>query len=298
MSKSNKKDVGKGIRALLSNMDKSDSSVKKEVIGIGQKDLESNQLALKYIEPNPFQPRHEFDQEELDELTSSIKTHGIIQPLAVRKLNSKSYQIISGERRWRAARNLKLEKVPVHILEADDQAMLEIALLENIQRADLNAIEIAISFQQLITDCHLTHEELSERIGKKRSSISNYLRLLKLSPAVQDALKKNQISLGHAKLLAGLEHVENQTNFLGIIIRDDLSVRATENLLKSKKSSRPGLKTQNTSNPQVIDITKKLTEHLGSKVKIDRNTSGKGSIKISFSSDDEFNDIIETMLEN
>lgn len=298
MSKSSKKEVGKGIRALLSNIDKSESGTKKELTDLKGSPIATNQLALKLIEPNPFQPRTEFDEEELAELMDSIKTHGIIQPLAVRKLNKNSFQIISGERRYRAAKKLKLEKVPVHILEADDQSMLEIALLENIQRADLNPLEIALSYQRLIDDCALTHEELSQRLGKKRSSISNYLRLLKLSPSVQKAVKEEQISLGHAKVLAGVELIEIQTLLLGRIIRDDLSVRATEELVRSVNAQRKsGSKNKSPQSPIILDISKKLSERIGTKIQIQRSEKGNGYIRIPFSSDKEFNEIIDTLLD-
>jgi ParB-like partition proteins len=296
MAKSSKKQVGKGIKALLANIEKSEKT------GIPIRRDNNNQpgvireLNIDAIEVNPFQPRTEFNPEDLEDLIQSIKIHGIIQPIAVRKLNANKYQIISGERRWRAAKNNKLKTIPVHIIEADDQEMLEIALLENLQRADLNPMEIAISFQRLIDDCSLTHEQLSERIGKKRSSISNYLRLLKLSPSVQEAIKGQLISMGHAKVLAGLEHIEQQTAILGLIIRDDLSIRATETLIKSKMTASPSHKRETRKDPMIAKITEDLYAHFGSKVTIKRSKSGAGVIKISFQSDDEFNDVIDTIL--
>ena len=298
MSKSNKKDVGKGIRALLANIDKTEKSGKAGSSSLKKIDVKENQIQLDFLEPNPFQPRRDFDAEELEELKESIATHGIIQPLAVRKLNEKKFQIISGERRWRAAKELKLKKVPVHILKADDQAMLEIALLENIQRADLNPIEIALSYQRLITDCKLTHKDLSERLGKKRSSISNYLRLLKLSPSVQEAIKSNQISMGHAKVLAGIDLIEKQTLILGKIIAGDLSVRATEALLKtSVKKSKKSKPDKDEFHAEIGKISDKLSEKIGSKIKITRDSKGRGNVKIPFNSDKEFNDIIDILLD-
>lgn len=296
MSKSNKKEVGKGIRALLSNIDKKEKSQRSYATAGENK--ESRELPLKQIEANPFQPRREFDEEQLEELVTSISTHGIIQPIAVRKLSSKTYQIISGERRWRAAKQLKLEKVPVHIIEADDQTMLEMALLENIQRADLNPIEISISYQRLIDECSLTHEELSSRLGKKRSSITNYLRLLKLSPSVQNALKNNQISLGHAKVLGGVDRIEIQTMFLGKIITDDLSVRATEGLIKSASTTTGSSGQASPKDANLESLKNKLSEYLGSRAQISRNNKGMGAIKIPFSSDDELNDIVEAIMDN
>lgn len=298
MSKSSKKDMGKGIRALLSNIEKTDKVKNSNAQSTFTDELNTNKLEISKIEPNPYQPRIHFAPEELSELIDSIKIHGIIQPIAVRKLNKNSYQIISGERRWRAAKKLELFTVPVHILEADDQAMLEIALLENIQRSDLNPIEVSISYQRLINECNLTHEELSERLGKKRSSISNHLRLLKLSPSVQDAIKDRKISLGHAKVLAGVDRIELQTFLLGKILSEDLSVRATENALKVIETPKtaPEQKTSSTD-LEIQKIEKRLTEHLGSKAKIIRAKNGSGSIKIVFGSDDELNDIIEYIVD-
>jgi len=300
MSKSNKKDVGKGIRALLSNIEKQETGSKKDLnvkptLDNGPK----NKLALKLIVPNPFQPRTNFDDNDLEELVQSIKIHGIIQPIAVRKLNNKSYQIISGERRWRAAKRLKLTEVPVHILEADDQAMLEMALLENIQRADLNPIEISLTYKRLLDECKLTHEELSERVGKKRSSITNHLRLLKLSPAVQEALKEKTISLGHAKVIAGIDLIENQTLILGKILQGGLSVRSTEAAVKALSSTtRSTSKKKNEELPIIVQLRRKLSERLGTKVQISRDDSGKGAIRIPFGNDDEFNDIIDTIIDS
>ncbi len=294
MSKSNKKEVGKGIRALLSNIDKKEKAKSHPAASALNV---SRELPIKQIEANPFQPRREFDEEQLEELVTSISTHGIIQPIAVRKLNGKTYQIISGERRWRAAKQLKLEKVPVHIIEADDQTMLEMALLENIQRADLNPIEISISYQRLIDECALTHEELSSRLGKKRSSISNYLRLLKLSPSVQSALKSSQISLGHAKVLGGVERIEMQTMYLGEILTNDLSVRATESLIKNRSTKNAASQSPNPKDANLESLKNQLSEYLGSKVHISRNIKGIGTMKIPFSSDDELNDIIEAIMD-
>ena len=299
MSKSSKKDVGKGIRALLSNIEKGGNTevVKKKFEHL--EEVEENELSIKLIEPNPFQPRKEFNEEELKDLIQSVKTHGIIQPIAVRRLNASSYQIISGERRYRAAKALKLKTVPVHILKVNDQSMLEIALLENIQRSDLNPIEIAISYQRLIDECKLTHEELSERLGKKRSSISNYLRVLKLSPSVQESLKNNQISLGHAKALGGISEIEIQTFLLGKILSDELSVRATEQLIKSYSSNnKTRSKQAKNVDPLLNSVINRLSEHLGSKVRIKTDSKGKGVIQIPFGSNNELNDIIDLIIDS
>lgn len=297
MSKTNKKEVGKGIRALLANIDSLEKGKNTKTVAPKKITIRDNEIDLKYLVPNPFQPRKEFDRQELNELVQSIKIHGIIQPIAVRRLNSKNYQIISGERRWRAAKELRLEKVPVHILEADDQSMLEIALLENVQRADLNPMEIAVGYERLIQESTLTHEELSERVGKKRSSISNYIRLLKLSPSVQEAIKENKITLGHAKVLAGIERREMQTLLLGRILENDLSVRSTEAIARSTISSKKTNFKIEPKNQMVEKINRELSEKFGKKINITRSQKGSGFIKIPFSSDDEFNDIIDSLLE-
>ena len=298
MAKSDKKAVGQGIKALLSNIDKKNIRTKAPEKHLLTKEEGSLKVSIDYLEPNPWQPRREFDEEKLNELAESIKIHGIIQPIAVRRLNARSYQIISGERRWRAAKSIDLKEIPVNIISADDQTMLEIALLENIQRDDLNPMEVALSYQRLIDECELTHEDLSERLGKKRSSISNHLRLLKLSPSVQDAVRTQSISMGHAKVLAGVERIENQTFLLGEILKNQLSVRATENLIKYEKSSSSRRSDEgHTKDPNLVRLEKQLSEHLGTRVSIQYKPSGKGKILIPFSSNDELADITESLID-
>jgi ParB family chromosome partitioning protein len=297
-----KAEIGKGIKALLANIDAEDKTRKKKS-GAGK--IESSEstsigtVPVDWIEPNPFQPRKEFEEEELDELISSIKTFGVVQPITVRRLSSKEFQLISGERRWRASKAAGLDDIPAYIREADDQAMLEISLLENIQRTDLNAIEIALSYQRLIDECELTHEELSERLGKKRSSITNYLRVLKLPAPVQQALKSKAISIGHAKILAGVAKTENQLFLLERILLDSLSVRGTEKALQKllQPVDLSKIKAVETILPEIRKIRDKLSDQVGSKVDIVRSSKGKGTIKIHFSSDNEFNDIIDSLLD-
>lgn len=301
MSKSNKKAVGQGIKALLSNIDKKQNKKSSPQSHLLVEKADPAVVEIKYLEANPWQPRKDFDHDKLEELAYSIKTHGIIQPIAVRRLNSTSYQIISGERRWRAAKKIGLKSVPVHIIEADDQTMLEVALLENIQRDDLNHMEVALSYQRLIDECNLTHEDLSERLGKKRSSISNHLRLLRLSPSVQEALREDKITMGHAKALAGVERLEIQTMLLGNILNNELSVRDTESLVR--KSKAPNTKNRDDkSNEQIDPNVKKLEDdlslHLGAKAKIKASRSGSGQLVINFRNNDELSDIIEAILDN
>jgi len=299
MAKSNKKAVGQGIKALLANIDKKSSSDKTPEKHILAKDESTIKILTEYLEANPWQPRREFNEEKLQELTESIKIHGIIQPIAVRKLNSQSYQIISGERRWRAAKSLDIKEIPVYVISADDQTMLEIALLENIQRDDLNPLEVALSYQRLIDECELTHEDLSERIGKKRSSITNHLRLLRLSPSVQDAVRTQSISMGHAKVLAGVERIENQTFLLGEILKNQLSVRATENLVKAKKVSTPssGTRSVSSKDPNLERLERQLSEHLGTRVSITYSAAGRGKITIPFKSNTELSDITDSLID-
>ena len=288
-----KKEIGKGIRALLANIEQENNSAPETT----QTENKANvAVDINLIEANPFQPRTEFDEEKLSDLCESIKTFGVIQPITLRKLSNKKYQIISGERRWRASKLAGLTEVPAYVREADDQGMLEMALLENIQRADLNALEVAISYQRLIDECDLTHEELSHRLGKKRSSISNYLRVLKLSPSAQKALKMDRISLGHAQVLAGVDPIENQIGILEEILSKELS-RATERLIQSKGTSSGGTgATSKEIHPEVRKYQDQLSDKVGRKVAISRNDKGKGSIKINFKNDHELNQIMESLL--
>ena len=231
-----KKELSRGIRALLSNIeDKTSLPQTKEIV----KELSSSitEISLEDIEINPFQHRTEFDPEELVNLAKSIKTYGLIQPITVRSLGGNKFQLISGERRLRASKMAGLNAVPAYIRIADDQGMLEMALVENIQRSELNAVEVAISYQRLIDECKLTHEELSGRVGKNRSTITNYIRLLKLPHVIQAGVKKDQISMGHARALAGVDNVSLQLTYFHRTVENKLSVRALEQLIRGGESS-------------------------------------------------------------
>jgi len=294
-----KKELGRGIKALLSNIESNNSQLEQR---LESKTANSTSLIkLSKIEANPDQPRRKFDKEALKELADSIKIHGIIQPITVRKFGGNNYQIISGERRYRAAKLAKLDKVPVYIREADDVALLEMALIENIQRADLNAMEIAISYQRLIEECDITHEELSNRVSKKRSTVSNYVRLLKLPPKVQAALKNQKISMGHARVIAGIDDTTAQLILLDKIIGEGLSVRSAETASKSKlapTSSRAKKSATSGLTSDVVKIRDQISAKLGSKVSIERSSTGKGKFVIPFKSDNDFNDIIDAILED
>jgi ParB family chromosome partitioning protein len=252
------------------------------------------EIELTKIETNPFQPRSDFDGMMLRELADSIKSQGIIQPITVRKLGFDKYQLIAGERRFRASQLAGLERVPAFIRVANDEQMLELALIENIHRQELNAIEIAISYQRLIEECQLTQEKLSERIGKNRSSIANTLRLLKLPPTVQVALRDGFITTGHARALITVESEEQQEALLKTIIAKGLNVRQVEELVRTMdKKPTQKVRVETASMPEkFLETPAVLSEKLGAKVSLKRNNKGQGSIVISFKNDQELERII------
>ena len=255
-----------------------------------------DEISLSLIEANPFQPRTRFEEESLHELAMSMKEIGIIQPVIVRQKDDGKYQLIAGERRLRAAGIIGMETIPAYIRKADDQGLLEMALVENIQREDLDAIEIAISYQRLMDECSLTHENLSERIGKKRSTISNYIRLLKLPAEIQLGIKHRQISMGHAKSIISVDDPDTQLELYNNIINNDLSVRRVEEIVRNRDDMRPaGTPTKKLRNPDPGEYGA-LRDHLagffGTDVEFRRNNSGKGKIVIPFSSNDELERIV------
>ena len=284
---SNKKVLGKGLSALLE-----DSNSINNLPESSTPSNNINELPLSNIEINPFQPRADFDQEKLEELATSIKIHGVIQPITVKDLGQGQFQLISGERRLRASKMADKKTIPAYIKSANDQESLEIALIENIQREDLNAIEIAENYLRLIDECELTQEALSLRVGKKRSTVSNYLRLLKLPVEIQKSIKEKGISMGHAKAIINIENSYIQIKLFKRILRENLSVRQTELIVKSlnqediKNENKPTL----TSAQQLIQD--KLSSFLTSRVQIKPKKRGKGDILISYFSEAEFNRII------
>lgn len=287
-----KKELGKGIRALLSDIDNTPEEEKDVLV----REL-ANSIAtipLDLIDVNPYQPRNEFDIDALNELASSIKVHGLIQPITVRRISNNSYQLISGERRLRASKLSGLKEIPAYIRIANDQELLEMALIENIQRENLNAIEVSISYQRLMDECDLTHEKLSERIGKNRSTVTNYLRLLKLPPEVQDSIKNKKLSMGHARALVGVADPALQLMLHKQIVDEGLSVRAVENLIR--KFNEPSASKNKKKNVLPIEyqkVSENLTEVFGTKVDIKLQSKGKGQIIINFGSTDELNRIID-----
>ncbi len=255
-----------------------------------------DEISLGAIEANPFQPRTRFEEESLQELAASIRELGIIQPIIVRKKDDGRYQLIAGERRFRAAGMAGLETIPAWIRTADDQELLEMALVENIQREDLDAIEIAISYQRLLDECSLTQESLSERVGKKRSTVSNYIRLLKLPAEIQLGIKHRQISMGHARSIINIDDPEAQLDLYNKIITNDLSVRKVEEMVRNHGTEKPQAGTAKDAPKSDLDGYDSLRDHLagffGTSVQFRRNDKGKGKIVIPFGSNDELERIV------
>lgn len=298
--KLSKGDFGKGIRALLANPVELEQAVQENPQAVVRQLTHTVALLpLEQIEANPFQPRTDFDQEALNELAESIRVHGLIQPVTVRRLNDRSYQLISGERRFRACQLAGLTEIPAYVRLANDQQMLEMALIENIQRQDLNAIEIAISYQRLKEECNLTDEQLSERVGKQRSTITNYLRLLKLPVDVQQAIKNGDISMGHARALVGVRDVALQLSLLRQILRDGLSVRAVEDLIARHQVERGNkkLRPEKRLPDPLREVQDRFSAFFGAKVALQRNERGKGQIVIKFDDDAELNRLLDLIAE-
>ncbi|MCL4132486.1 UNVERIFIED_CONTAM: hypothetical protein GTU68_062847 [Idotea baltica] len=288
-----KRDLGLGIKALLSSQQNPGQALDANVQNDNSDGIKL--IPLAHIEVNPDQPRRGFNDETIDELSKSIKTYGLIQPITVRRLSTDRYQIISGERRYKASQIAGLIEVPAYVRTANDQELLEMGLVENIQREDLNAIDIAISYQRLINECNLTHDDLSERIGKKRSTISNYVRLLKLPPELQKALKQEFISMGHARALAGVDRIGIQLLLCDRVIRHNWSVRKLEAEIKALDQPKTVKNNPSQRSTEIVDVEKKLKQVFGSTVRIILSSNGKGSIKIDFGSTDQLNDILEQL---
>lgn len=303
MSKLRKERLGLGIRALLSDIDE-----ETETIKINETDEDSiintvAKIPLDKIEVNPFQPRVDFNEEALADLAQSIKIHGVIQPITVRKIGKSHFQLIAGERRLRASKMAEQTDIPAYVRDANDQESLEIALIENIQREDLNAMEIAINYKRLIDECSQTHEIVAERLGKDRSTITNYLRLLKLPPEIQQALKGRSLSMGHARALIAISEVEKQLYAFKEIESKGLSVRKAEDLVRvlTKGSLFPEKKGVDKKEEQLPvahkEIQKRLMDYLETRVKLKRTRQGKGEIIIPFYSDNDLNRLL-ALIEN
>jgi ParB family chromosome partitioning protein len=289
MAKATKKQaLGRGLSALLQetpNMNSASDKNAEKVVG------SIIEIELDLIDVNPFQPRTYFDEEALLELANSIKELGVIQPITVRKLAGNKFQLVSGERRYRASKLIGSKTIPAYIRLANDQEMLEMALVENIQRKNLDPIEVALSYQRLIDEIQLTQEELSTRVGKKRSTVANYLRLLKLDPILQTGMRDGFISMGHGRAMINVENTEDQLAIYEKILREKLSVRQTEDLVKSLKSVKTTKqKTKPTPN-YIKNSVKDISAYFGHKIDIIVSNNGKGKISIPFHSEEDSNRI-------
>ena len=298
--------LGKGIGALLgmeadlNNIRKPVGYINKEVVNVEQPQQNVTadilRIPVDLIEPNPFQPRMSFDQEALEELAESIKTLGLIQPITVRRKEDGRYQIISGERRFRACRLSGMDMVPAYIRDTNDQGMLEMAIVENIQRENLDPIEIAMSYQRLIDECRLTQEQMAIRVGKKRASVTNYLRLLKLPAKIQHDLKVGLLSVGHAKVLLGVEDIKTQEYLCDLVIKEDMSVRQLEDKIKKLSATKSEVAEDTQDLPdeyfKVLEIVGKYFEN---NISLKRSAAGKGSMTIHFNSDDEVKKFLKAL---
>ena len=299
-NKSNSKNqIGKGIGALLGNIKEEVNAFNKNTINKDVLVGSITRIPLDLIEVNPHQPRRTFDEAPLKELAESIKLHDIIQPITVIKQDNKKYQIISGERRFKAAKLAGLIDIPAYIRSANDQEVLEMGLIENLQREDLNVIEIGLAYKRLMSECNLTQEQVADRMKKERSTVTNYIRLLKLPPSIQVSVRNKQLSMGHARALLGLEHIEQQLFVAKEIIDKDLSVRKTEELIKelaNKKSTKnKESKSSNALSLPYKKIEEQIASHFSTKVNLQRKKNGKGSITIEFYDDNDLERIMDKM---
>jgi ParB family chromosome partitioning protein len=291
--------LGRGLGALLKDSDTVNSSRSNNRLSQSDSVSGMSEIDINSIETNPFQPRTHFDKEALNELAESIRIQGIIQPITVRQLSKDSYQLISGERRLQASKLIGLKTIPAFVRTADDQQMLEMALIENIQRENLNAIEIALSYQRLMHECSLKQEELGDRVGKNRTTVNNYIRLLKLPPVIQAALRDNQISMGHARAIITIDSADVQLRIFKKIVEEGWSVRKVEEEVR-KLSSGVGAPakeeaTDLASKQEIKALQLQLSSYFGSKVSIKSDDNKKGEIKIPFGSEDELARILKTL---
>lgn len=305
MSKERKIGLGRGLSALLNDSDEVMPSRNSHSSNVNDSITDNPSAALgsishiniSQIKVNPFQPRFEFNEENLQELADSIMLQGLIQPITVRQFGQNSYQLISGERRLRASKLAGLTQIAAYVRTANDQQMLEMALIENIQRENLNAIEVALSFQRMLDECHLKQEELGNRVSKNRSTVTNYLRLLKLPPTIQAAIRDNKISMGHARALISIEEVDTQLYIFKQILEKDLSVRKVEELARSVKSSdkKSPNKKDSSISFQYQKIEDDLSSKFATKIKMKVQNNGKGIIEIPFLSEDDLSRILEML---
>ncbi|HZI00298.1 MAG TPA: ParB/RepB/Spo0J family partition protein [Flavisolibacter sp.] len=295
--KQNKDALGKGIRSLLQSIDSDLKNTTGQLKPQATEAVTSTlRIPLENIETNPKQPRRDFDEEALQELAQSIKLHDVIQPITVSKLHGNKYRLIAGERRWRASKIAGLKDIPAYIRQANDQELLEFALLENLQREDLNAMEIAISYKRMMEELDHTQEQVAERMGKDRSTVTNYLRLLKLPPDIQVAVRNGEISMGHARALINVDTIDKQLYIFDEIKANDLSVRQTENLVRAiykQKEAKPITK------PSLPDgykkVEDKLASHFSTRVVLKHSKNGSGRITFDYYSLEELNKLLDQM---
>lgn len=301
--------LGKGLGALLGEVPNADllrkpvGYVNKSIAGTKPSVEASDvlRIPIEQIEPNPFQPRMSFDQEALEELADSVRTLGLIQPITVRRIGPDQYQIISGERRYRACHKAGMTMIPAYVRDASDQGMLEMAIVENIQRQDLDPIELAMSYQRLIDECSLTQEQMAGRVGKKRASVTNILRLLKLPVKVQHDLKVGLLSVGHAKAILGIDDPSLQQDLCDKTVSEGLSVRELESLVRDVQQQGARIRPRSAARPEVRlpEQYSRLSESLGrffsNRVSIRRGANGKGTMTVRFSSDEEIEKFLEAL---
>lgn len=307
MAQKRKIGLGKGLGALLNeseetnarSISKPKSEESRSVSESGDKTGSIGRIPVSSIQVNPFQPRTEFDEEALQELSDSIKLQGLIQPITVRQIEENKYQLISGERRLKATQLAGIDTIPAYIRTANDQQMLEMALIENIQRENLNAIEVALSFQRMIDECNLKQEELGQRVSKNRSTVTNYLRLLKLPPDIQIAIRDGKISMGHARALINVADIDKQLYVLKLILEKELSVRKTEELVREIQKGNKGKKTGKEKQAlsfQLQKVEDDLASKFSTRVRVNlKGAKDKGAIEIPFNSEDDLNRILELL---
>lgn len=296
-----KSGLGRGLNALIEGSYEKKGENRERLVPHPMNSV--GQIPVEQIEANPYQPRTHFDQEALAELADSIKIQGIIQPVTVRQMGTNTYQLISGERRLQASKLAGLAAIPAYIRKADDQQMLEMALIENIQRENLNAIEIALSYQRLLSECQLRQEDLGERVGKNRSTVTNYLRLLKLPPDIQIGLRDGVIGMGHARALISIEDPQQQVGLYRRIVTEDLSVRRVEELVRqgAGRPAEPGEQAPREAATPAVPAAelrrteRVLTDHFGSRVQLRPTAQGRGEIKIAFDSVEDMQRILHIL---
>lgn len=296
MTQPNKKDaLGKGIRSLLQNIDSdlktTSGQLKSNVV---ESVTSMMRIPVEQVQVNPKQPRHDFDEEALSELAASIKLHDIVQPITVSQLGPNKYQLIAGERRWRASKIAGLKDIPAYVRHANDAQLLELALLENLQRQDLNAIEIALSYKRMMDELGYTQEQLAERMSRERSTVANFIRLLKLPPDIQLAVRRSEISMGHARALINVDHPDKQLYIFNEIKKRQLSVRQTEDLVRTFYRSTPGVNnsSKNSLPPAFKQIEDKLASQFSTKIKVMHSKKGSGSITFEYNSLEELNNLL------